>query len=169
MQTVVPNRAIPRAERHDAIVAQVERWPGSNLRQVARATLIPLSTTARILDQLVEQGRVRLEGDGGTNHYYPIGQRLHKRERVALRILAKPRPRAILEAILADPGIRHVDLAAKIDLPPPTLTYYLKAMVEEQLVAVRKAGAARHYTAKNPAMLRTALERTTGGFSPEIA
>ena len=159
----------PKSDRIQAVVRHVEACPGANLRQIHRASHVPLSTTARILDQLESEGRVRSEADNAYRRFFPVGKGLHKRERVLLGFISKPRPREILETLLENPGIRHTDLAKSVSLPPPTLTYYLKQIVAEDIVHVRKRGAARHYRVKNPEMLKKALERTDEGFSPETA
>jgi len=158
-----------RTERQEAVLKQIARCPGANLRQLHRLTGIPLSTTARILDQLEEDGAIRSQIDKAYRRFFPAGKGLHKRERVLLGFLNKPRPRSIMETLLDQPGIRHSDLADAIDLPAPTLTYYLKQIVGHDLVAVRKRGAARHYRVKNPEMLRKALDRTESGFDPDLA
>lgn len=158
-----------RQQRATDVLQQIEACPGANLRQIHRTTGIPLSTTARLLDQLEGDGHIRSEVDNAYRRFFPIGKGLHKRERVLLGFLNKPRPRSIMETLLENPGIRHSELANSVDLPPPTLTYYLKQIVREDLVQVRKKGAARHYRVKNPEMLRKALERTEPGFDRELA
>lgn len=151
---------MPRGtDRDKPILDHISRWPGTNLRQTHRATEIPLSTTARILERLVRQGQVRIEARAGYSHYYPA-QGLHKRERVLLATLAKPRPRALLSTIHENPGIQHKDLAVAVGIPPPTATYYLKQLVAKDLVTVRKKGIERHYRIKNPDMLEKAFKRT---------
>lgn len=158
-----------RDDRIVAVIAQIEACPGSNLRQIHRITGVPLSTTARLLDKLEMDGVVKSENGSSYRRFYPVGKGLHKRERVLLGFLTKPRPRGILEGILREPGIRHSDLADSLGLPPPTLTYYLKQIVAKDLVVVRKKGVARHYRVKNPEMLEKALERTEAGYDPELA
>lgn len=158
-----------RDDRIESVIAHIEACPGANLRQIHRITGVPLSTTARILDQLEEDGVVKSENGSSYRRFYPVGKGLHKRERVLLGFLNKPRPRGILTGILEEPGIRHSDLAKRVGLPPPTLTYYLKQIVAKDLVVVRKKGAARHYRAKNPEMVEKALERTAAGYNPKLA
>lgn len=151
-----------KPEREEALLDQVERSPGASLRQIHRLSGIPLATAQRLLNALEEAGRVRSErGPSTQSHrrFYPAGRGLHKRERVLLGFLSKPRARDLLEAIRDEPGIRHSDLAAKVGLPAPTVTYYLKQLVGEDLVMVRAAGVQRHYRIKNPVMLEKALER----------
>lgn len=156
------------AARKDAIVKQVNATPGLNLRQVQRYTEIPLSTAARLLDELESEGKIESESDA-FRRFFPVGKRLHKHERVVLGFANKPRPRRILETILQNPGIRHGELADLVDLPAPTLTYYMKQIVGEDVVKVQKKGVLRMYRAKNPAMVRRALERTRGGYQERYA
>lgn len=156
-------------DRKKAILDQVSATPGANLRQVQRYTGIPLSTTARFLDELEDDGKIESESDTAYRRFFPIGKRLHKRERVVLGFVNKPRPRRILETLLANPGIRHGELADAVGLPAPTLTYYMKQIVAEDLVKVRKKGASRMYTVKNPAVVQKALDRTRTGYQERIA
>jgi predicted transcriptional regulator len=128
-----------------------------------------LSTTARYLERLVDEGRVRADEGPGYVHYFVAGKGVHKRERVMLATISRPRPRGLLETVLGDPGIRHKDLASAVKLPAPTVTYYMKQLVAKDLVVVRKHGVEVHYRIKNPPMLETALKRTAKGYDPRIA
>jgi DNA-binding IclR family transcriptional regulator len=156
-------------KRLEDIVRTVEAWPGANLRQVQRASGVPLSTTVRYLDRLVDEGRLRMETTGGYKYYYVAGKGLHKRERVLLATISRPRPRRLLEVVLAHPGIRHKELSEAVGLPPPTTTYYMKQMVVKDLVVRRRSGTERHYRIKNPDMLEKALTRTAKGYDAKIA
>lgn len=155
--------------RKQQILKQVNATPGANLRQVQRYTNLPLSTTARLLNELEEEGKIESGKETAYRRFFPIGKRLHKRERVLLGFVNKPRPRAILQHLLANPGIRHGDLADAVGLPAPTLTYYMKQIVAEDVVKVRKKGATRMYRVKNPALVKKALSRTSKGFDKTIA
>lgn len=155
--------------RKQQVLKQVNSTPGANLRQVQRYTDLPLSTAARFLDELEDEKRIESSINGSFRRFFPTGKRLHKREREVLSLVNKPRPRAILQHLLSNAGIRHGDLADAVDLPAPTLTYYMKQIVAEDLVKVRKEGAARIYQVKNPALVRKAINRTAKGFDEVIA
>lgn len=156
-------------ERKKTLIKQVEATPGANLRQLHRYTEIPLSTTSRLLDALEAEGAIRSEGNSATRHFYPAGTGLHARERIALRFVSKPRSRALVTTILDQPGIRHSELAAAVDLPPPTLTYYMKQFKAADIVLERRVGVEVYYRAKNTSLLRRALQKTRRGFDVERA
>jgi predicted transcriptional regulator len=156
-------------DRIKAILTRISATPGANLRQVQRYTGIPLSTPARLLDELEATGKVESESDNAYRRFYPVGKRVNKRERVVLAFVNKPRPRRILEALLENPGVRHGELADALSLPAPTLTYYMKQIVAEDLVKVRKKGASRMYKVKNPPVVRKALDRTQNGYTDKHA
>lgn len=161
---------MPRSttNRRKLLVDQVQQIPGANLRQLQRMTDLPLSSAYRMLEDLEAEGVVRSESVRGYRRYFPT-KGLHKRERLLLGVISKPRPRAILETVLSNPGIRHSELAEAVDLPAPTLTYYMKQIVGEDLIVVRKAGVSRHYRVKNPDLVRKSIKRTARGFDPKLA
>lgn len=151
------------------LLDQVEKTPGANLRQIHRLTDLPLSSTYRLLEDLENEGKVRSETVRGYRRYFPAAKGMHKRERILLGVISKTRPREMLETILENPGIRHGELADAVGLPPPTATYYMKQLVAEDLVLVRKDGVSRHYRIKNPDMVRKAFTRTAKGFDATLA
>lgn len=151
------------------VKSQVEATPGANLRQISRYTVIPLSTTARLVDELEESGVLESETDGSYRCFFPRGQRIPERQRVVLTLVNKLRPRGIMELLVDNPGIRHGDLAGLMGLPAPTLTYYMKQIVDKDLVKVRKDGATKSYRLKNPDLVSRMLDRTKKGFDGEIA
>lgn len=156
---------------HDAtdVISRIQEFPGTNLRQLHRATGIPLSTTHRMVRRLEKEGTIVAESEGNRMRYYPAGQGIHKRERILLGFVSKPRPRGILETILANPGIRHSDIAQSVGLPAPTVTFYVKQMLDKDLVLARRKGVEKHFRIKNPDMVSKALERTAGGWDPKTA
>jgi predicted transcriptional regulator len=157
------------AERKRLILQQVNATPGVNLRQVQRYTKIPLSTTARLLDELEAERKVVSESTAAFRWFFPSGKRVAGAERSLLVMANKPRPRRIIEAILDNPGMRHGDLADSLNLPAPTLTYYMKQVVSAGLVKVQKSGVERRYRLKNPALARKVLDRTRAGFQEKLA
>lgn len=156
-------------KRKNAIQQQIKANPGLNLRQVQRYTNLPLSTTARLLNQLEEEGQIDSVTKNSFRQFFPVGGRLHPRERVVLTYVNKPRPRNILEKLLDNPGIRHGELADLIGLPAPTLTYYMKQLIDADVVKVRKDGVLRLYRIKNTNLVKKALQRTAKTFDPIIA
>lgn len=152
------------ATRRRQILQRVKATPGVNLRQVQRYTGIPLSSTMRLLDELESEGRLTSEAVSNTRRFFLPGKALSPTERIVLGFVNKPRPRRILEAVVASPGVRHGDLAEQAGLQAPMLTYYMKQMVDEGVVEGEWAGVERHYRVKNAALVRRALDRTRGGF-----
>jgi predicted transcriptional regulator len=157
------------SDRKQLVLDQVHKTPGANLRQVQRYTGVPLSTTARLLDELENEGKVESESDIAYRRFFPVGKRLQKRDRMVLAYVNKTRPRKILAALLEQPGLRHGELADHLLLPAPTLTYYMKQLVAADLVKVRKKGASRMYKVKNIAQVEKALQRTQNGYQSKHA
>lgn len=157
------------ARRKGRILRQVESTPGANLRQIQRYTEYPLSGVAMLLDELEDEGKVESTRVLHYRRFFPTGKNLHKRERVVLSFVNKPRPRSILQYLLGHPDTRHSDLADALGLAAPTLTYYMKQILGEDVVSVHQEGVEKFYRIKNPKLVKKALDRTAKGFDEVLA
>lgn len=119
--------------------------------------------------RLESKGKIKGVADGGYRRFYPVGQRFHPRDRVALAFVNKPGCRKILEIILNAPGVQHQELADLASMPVPTLTYFVKSLRTNKLVRVRRTGPSCFYRLVNPALIEKALQRTAEGFDEAIA
>lgn len=147
-------------ERAREIIRQINATPGASLRQIVRYTGLPFSATLKLVEVLESEGAIKKEAHGAYRRFYPGGERMHVRERLALAFVNKPRPRAILQAVLGKPGIRHGDLAETVEVPAPTLTYHMKDLLKNKLLRTRKDGTSRHYSVVNPGLVKRAIRRT---------
>lgn len=152
-------------EEHARNVLQYLRQnPGAHLRKMHRGLDVPLTSLARLMWQLEDDGRVHAERDGFFTRYW-LSQKPHQREREVISLLHNDRLRAIAEHLRENPGVNHGDIADALELPPSSLTYYLKKFEDQKLLDVRREGVVRRYRLKNPALVGRALRKV----QPEVA
>lgn len=128
-------REDPRDNDHRArILDFLEKSGLAHLRQIHRATGIPLSTLSYHLDVLREAGEVKAVDRGGYKVFFPSETSLTDEERGSLAWLANPTRQRIADLLLEQGSATQTDLAKELEISRSNLSEQLAKLEEANLV-----------------------------------
>lgn len=123
--------------------------PGAYVREVMRALGMPQGQVTYHLDYLEGRGLLASSKEEYHKRYFVAGS-VPREQRRLVRFLRARVPRAVLVALLEEPGLGHGSLAARVGVSPPTLSYHMARLGREGVVARERAGAEVRYRVAEP-------------------
>lgn len=130
-------------ERRRNIYGIIEASPGIHLRELQRVLDMPLATLEYHLSYMMRKKIVLGETDGHYRRYYV--KPLELEDRRVLSALRQKRMREIVLIILANKKVKHQFLSDYLKLPHSTLSFYLKYLVNHNILAREKIGYENFY------------------------
>mgnify|MGYP001052743214 CR=1 FL=1 len=134
-------------ERRRKIYAVIEANPGIHLRELQRVLNIPLATLEYHLSYMTRKKIVHRETVGHHKGYYT--KPLNPEDKKVLSALRQKRMREIVLIILANKKVKYQFLLDYFKLPPSTLSFYLKYLVDNNILARDKIGYENLYTVQD--------------------
>lgn len=121
--------------------------PGVHLRGLQRSLKIPLSSLEYHINYLLRKNILFKEKDGRSKRYYV--NPLNARDRRILSTLRQKRMRDIVLLVLSKKKATHKHLLKNLHLPPSTLSFYLKHLINRQILKRHKIGRQNIYTVQD--------------------
>ena len=134
-------------ENRRKIYSIVEKNPGIHLRELQRLLDIPLTTLEYHLSYMVRKKIVFGETEGHYKRYYT--KPLDKEDKKILSALRQKRIREIVITVIANEKAKYQYLSDYLKLPHSTLSFYLKYLVEKEILERNKVGYETIYTVKD--------------------
>lgn len=134
-------------ERRRKIYAAIEANPSIHLRELQRVLNIPLATLEYHLSYMTRKKIVHRETVGHHKGYYT--KPLNPEDKKVLSALRQKRMREIVLIILANKKVKYQFLLDYFKLPPSTLSFYLKYLVDNNILARDKIGYENLYTVQD--------------------
>jgi predicted transcriptional regulator len=134
-------------EKRRRIYAVIETNPGIHLRELQRVLNIPLATLDYHLSYMTRKKIVHGEKVGHHKRYYT--KPLDPEDRKVLSALRQKRMREIVLIILANKKAKYQFLLDYFKLPRSTLSFYLKYLVDNNILARDKIGYENLYTVQD--------------------
>lgn len=134
-------------ERRRKIYAVIEANPGIHLRELQRVLNIPLATLEYHLSYMARKKIVHGETVGHYKRYYT--KPLDPEDKKVLSALRQKRMREIVLIILANKKVKYQFLLDYFKLPRSTLSFYLKYLVDNSILARDKIGYENLYTVQD--------------------
>jgi predicted transcriptional regulator len=131
-------------ESRRRIYEHLRDHPGAHVREVMTALGMPQGQVNYHLDTLEARGLVVGRKEEYHKRYFLVGQ-VPREQRGLVKFMKAKVPRAVLLALLAEPGMGHGALAARVGVRPPTLTYHMKRLEAASLVVREADGAQVRY------------------------
>lgn len=138
------------------IYEHVRDHPGAYVREIMQALAMPQGQVNYHLDRLESRGLVVSSKEEYHKRYFLAGQ-VPRAQRGLARFLKARVPRAVLLALLEEPRLGHGALAQRVGVSPPTLTYHMKRLEAQQVVARETEGAVVRYRVLDPEALVDAM------------
>ena len=125
-------------ERRKKIYVAIEANPGFHLRRLQKALNMPLTTLHYHLSYMTRKKIVFAELEGHQKKYYT--KRLETEDKRILSALRQKKTKNIIQAVLANKKAKHQQLADCLKLPRSTLSFYLKQLVDKNILKREKIG-----------------------------
>jgi len=134
-------------ENRRKIYAVIEANPGIHLRELQRVLDIPLTTLEYHLTYMSRKRILFGESDGHYKRYY--ARPLDAEDKKILSALRQKRMREIVLMVMVNKKAKYQFLSDYLKLPPSTLSFYLKYLVENNVLARDKIGYENIYTVRD--------------------
>lgn len=123
--------------------------PGTHLREIQRKLNMPIGLLKFHIQYLIKHEMITEKPDRYYKRYYLTGS-LGSLGREALTVLRQKYHRWIILYLLEHTRAKHKELLKQFDLKPSTLSFYLKSLIEKNIVIRKRAGRESSYTLSNP-------------------
>lgn len=131
-------------ERRRQIYSVIETNPGIHLRELQRVLSMPLATLEYHLSYMTRKKIVFWETEGYHKRYYT--KPFDPEDKKVLSALRQRRMREIVLIVLANKKVKYRFLSDYLKLPHSTLSFYLKYLVDNNILARTKIGYENLYT-----------------------
>jgi predicted transcriptional regulator len=125
----------------------IKNNPGFHLRELQRRLKIPLSSMEYHIDYMVRHQVIYKEKEGLYARYFaqqPTGEELE-----LISALRHEKVREIVAIILEKTDVNFQDLKDYLNLPSSTLSYYLKYLMDHNILAKQQIGHESIYSIEN--------------------
>ncbi len=134
-------------ENRRKIFSIIETNPGIHLRELQRVLNTPLTTLEYHLNYMARKQILFGETDGHYKRYYT--RPLDREDKKVLSALRQKRIREIVFIVLVNGKVKYQFLADYLKLPHSTLSFYLKYLVDNMVLAKDKIGYENIYTVRD--------------------
>lgn len=134
-------------KRRREIYSTIKKNPGLYVRELQRTIKIPLGSLQYHLNYMAQRNIITKEKSAHYTRFYCSP--LSDEERKLLSILRHSRLREIVMIILVNKKAKYQFIVRAINLPPATVSFYLKCLVEKGIVLRTQIGYENIYTLKD--------------------
>ena len=127
----------------------IKEYPGTHMREIQRRLNLPIGVLKFHIQYLTKHDMITEKPDRYYKRYYISGT-LGSIDREALTVLRQKYPRWIILYLIQHPKVKHKDLLEQFGLKPSTLSFYLKSLVEKNIVIRKRVGRESIYLLSNP-------------------
>lgn len=127
----------------------IKKSPGIHFREIQRRVGIATGSADYHLHFLQRHGLLRSEKSGRFLRYYVTDTTYEKQEKDILNILHHETFRHILIYLLENRKSNALKIADKLGYTPSSLSWYLKHLLEKDVLKKNKKGRFRFYSIKN--------------------
>ncbi len=148
------------------IYAVIEASPGIHLRELQRILEMPLTTLDYHLDYMIRRKVIFSERKENVKRFY--AEMFDAADKKMLTALRQQRIREIVLIVLANKKAKFKFLANYFKLPSSTLAYYLKYLVDKDILVREKVGYESLYTVKEQDRVVKVLIAYKSSFLDEL-
>jgi predicted transcriptional regulator len=134
-------------ERRQKIYATIKKNPGLHIRELQRVLDIPLASLQYHLNYMARRNIIVEEKAEHYTRYYC--NPLDPEDKKILSVLRQKRIREIVLIILVSKKAKYRFLVDELKLPTSTVSFYIKTLIDNNIVERTKVGYENVYTVKN--------------------
>lgn len=140
--------------------------PGIHLRELQRSIDVPLTTLEYHLSYMSRKNIIYSETSGHYRRYY--AKPLDETDRKVLSALRQKRMREIVLLVLSNGKAKYQFMANYLKIPHSTLSFYLKYLVDNDILVKDKVGYETIYTVKDEDKVAKVLVTYKAGFLDKL-
>ena len=133
----------------------IKNNPGFHLRELQRRLKIPLSSMEYHIDYMVRHQVIYKEKEGLYARYF--AQQPTHEELKLISALRHEKVREIVAIVLEKNDVKFQDLKGYLDLPSSTLSYYLKYLMDHNILARQQIGRETIFSIENQSIQKALL------------
>lgn len=141
--------------------------PGLHFREMARKLDIKTGVLEYQLDILDKQELIVKKKDGYYTRYF-IRDKISPAEKNIISLLRLKIPRHIVLFLYFNQYSCNKDMLKEFDMPPSTLSYYLRKMVRADILIDEVRGRNTYYSVENPTLVLKILTAYKSSFFDEM-
>jgi predicted transcriptional regulator len=130
--------------RRKEIYDFIKKNPGFHFRELQRRLKIPLSSFEHHIDYMIRHKIISKEKDGGFTRFF--AQDMSQEEKRLLSTLRNRRVQEIVLLLLTKNELKYQDLKNQLDVHSSSLSYYLKHLVDKNIILRQKIGYENVYS-----------------------
>ncbi len=134
-------------ENRRKIYKAIEGTPGVHLRELQRVLNMPLTTLEYHLSYMSRKKIIYAETDSHYKRYY--AKALTSEDKKVLAALRQKRMREIVLLVLANQKAKYQFMADYLKIPHSTLSFYLKYLVDNDILVKEKVGYETIYAVRD--------------------
>jgi predicted transcriptional regulator len=157
---------ILKNERRRKIYSYIKKNPGVHLRSLQRRLKIPLSSLEYHLDYMVRKKVILKEKDRRLARYFVRG--LEPADKKILSALRHSRFREIISIIMSNNKAKYQDLLEILDVPPSTLSFYLKHLLDQGILLRHRIGYENVYIVQDEDRVAKVLTNYKSSFLDKL-
>ncbi|MDG6996839.1 MAG: winged helix-turn-helix transcriptional regulator, partial [Nitrososphaerota archaeon] len=123
--------------------------PGTHVRQISRELGLAMGDLQYHLYGLEKQGKIQTYRRGLYKFIFATGA-FGERQSVILSVLSQETPRELILYLIQRPDSSQISLARFTGLSPPTISWHMKRLVEQGIVAREQRGKTVTYRVLEP-------------------
>jgi predicted transcriptional regulator len=150
-------------KRRREIFVAVDANPGFHLRRLQRVLNMPLTTLHYHLSYMTRKRIIFAESEGHQKKYYT--KRMDVEDKRILSALRQKRMRHIVLIVLANKKTKYKVLADHLKLPRSTLSFYLKHLVDKNILTREKIGHENVYILRDQDRVKKVLAAYKPSFT----
>ncbi len=131
-------------ERRNEIYEFIKKNPGLHLRELQRRLNLPLTSLEYHIDYMVRKSVLMKESSKHYSRYY--AKHLDDEDKRILKSLRQKRLREIVLILLEKEKAKFSFLLESLDIPPSTLSFYLKYLIKNKIINKNKIGYENIYS-----------------------
>jgi predicted transcriptional regulator len=134
-------------KRRRKIYSTLKKTPGMHIRELERILGIPLASLQHHLNYMTQRGIIVEEKSAHYTRYY--SSPLEAEDKKVLSVLRQKRLREIVMIILLNKKAKYSLIVESTNLPTSTASFYLRHLLDNNIIERTKIGYQNIYTLKN--------------------
>ncbi len=122
-----------KLEKRRKIYDFIDKNPGLNIREISRKLNIPLTSLLYHLKYLKKLDLIREKHEGKYKKIY-ISYTIGAKDKQILGLLRNENSCKILLYLIWMRSCSQIELSRELEIPPPTVSYYLKKMINLEII-----------------------------------
>ena len=142
-------------------------YPGLHLRELSRNLDVPRTTLDYHLKYLEKENFLLVKSENRFKRYY-AKKKVGTADKIILGLMRQYIPRRIILFLFLYPEHSRMDISQDLEIPPTTLSFHLKKLMDMDIVEKRRLGHSYAYRIKNQKEMYNVLISYESSLSDDI-